>query len=45
MIRRPFVLFPLHEIAPDVVVPGCGTVAELVSGLSDAGLSVVEQGA
>ena len=44
LTRRPFVLFPLHEIAPDVVVPGRGSVADLVSGLSDAGLTIVEQG-
>jgi len=42
MVLRPFVLFPLHEIAPDAVVPGSGPVAELVSGLSDVGLSIAE---
>jgi len=45
MTRRPFVLFPLREIAPDLVVPGRGPVAELVTGLSDADLTLVEQGA
>lgn len=35
--ERAFVLVPLAEIAPDLVVPGQGTVQNLVAGLKDAG--------
>jgi 2-amino-4-hydroxy-6-hydroxymethyldihydropteridine diphosphokinase len=31
--ERPFVLEPLHELAPDLVVPGRGPVAALLAGL------------
>jgi len=31
MHQRAFVLSPLHEIAPDAVIPGIGTVAELLA--------------
>jgi len=34
MHQRAFVLLPLHEIAPDAVVPGIGSVAELVAACS-----------
>jgi 2-amino-4-hydroxy-6-hydroxymethyldihydropteridine diphosphokinase len=38
MAGRPFVLLPLAEIAPDVVVPGKGCVAELAAKLDASGL-------
>jgi len=34
MHQRAFVLLPLHEIAPDSVVPGIGSVAELLAACS-----------
>ena len=38
MTRRPFVLVPLAEIAPDAVVPGKGRVADLAAKLDASGL-------
>ena len=38
MLDRPFVLVPLAEIAPDVVVPGKGRVADLAAKLDASGL-------
>lgn len=35
MHERAFVLYPLQEIAPDLVVPGHGPVAELVKNCAD----------
>jgi 2-amino-4-hydroxy-6-hydroxymethyldihydropteridine diphosphokinase len=34
MAERPFVIAPLAEIAPDVLVPGCGRAADCLAGLS-----------
>ena len=31
MHQRAFVLSPLHEIAPDSVIPGIGSVAEVLA--------------
>lgn len=36
--ERNFVLQPLREIAPDLLIPGLGRVAELAARSSDAGL-------
>lgn len=38
MTKRAFVLVPLAEIAPDVIVPGAGAVAELRERVDDAGV-------
>ncbi|HEU0198516.1 MAG TPA: 2-amino-4-hydroxy-6-hydroxymethyldihydropteridine diphosphokinase [Nevskiaceae bacterium] len=37
--RRPFVLVPLAEIAPDLVIPGVGVVAELAAACDRSELS------
>ncbi|MCU0934024.1 MAG: 2-amino-4-hydroxy-6-hydroxymethyldihydropteridine diphosphokinase, partial [Thiobacillaceae bacterium] len=34
MAARAFVIAPLAEIAPDVLVPGCGRAADCLAGLS-----------
>lgn len=39
--RRSFVLYPLHEIAPRLVIPGKGAVAELLNNVSPEGLEVI----
>lgn len=39
MTRRPFVLLPLAEVAPDAVVPGNGRAAELAARLDTTGLA------
>lgn len=36
--RRSFVLYPLHEIAPDLRIPGRGTLVELLRTVSRDGL-------
>jgi 2-amino-4-hydroxy-6-hydroxymethyldihydropteridine diphosphokinase len=36
--RRPFVLFPLNEIAPDLTLPGIGPLASLLRDLPGDGL-------
>ncbi|WP_426394736.1 2-amino-4-hydroxy-6-hydroxymethyldihydropteridine diphosphokinase [Ralstonia sp. R-29] len=33
--QRAFTLLPLHELAPDLVIPGIGAVAELLPGVAD----------
>jgi 2-amino-4-hydroxy-6-hydroxymethyldihydropteridine diphosphokinase len=38
IVQRNFVLYPLAEVAPDLVVPGCGRVAELASRVESAGI-------
>lgn len=38
MLGRAFVLMPLAEIAPDVVVPGSGRVADLVRNVDTSGM-------
>ena len=38
VVERNFVLYPLAEIAPDLEVPGLGTVAELKSRVTSKGL-------
>jgi 2-amino-4-hydroxy-6-hydroxymethyldihydropteridine diphosphokinase len=35
MLQRAFVLVPLFELAPDVVLPGLGPLADAMSGVSD----------
>lgn len=41
--RRNFVLYPLHEIAPELVVPALGAVAELVAACGSEGLEKLEE--
>ena len=38
MLRRPFVMVPLAEIAPDAVVPGHGRAADLAGRLNASGM-------
>ncbi len=40
--QRAFVLCPLHEIAPELVVPGAGRVSDLVVRVSGQGLRRLE---
>jgi 2-amino-4-hydroxy-6-hydroxymethyldihydropteridine diphosphokinase len=40
--ERNFVLYPLCDIAPDLLIPGLGRVAELKSRVDAAGISVLE---
>jgi 2-amino-4-hydroxy-6-hydroxymethyldihydropteridine diphosphokinase len=35
MHERAFVLAPLAEVAPDLVIPGRGAVASLLAGIAD----------
>lgn len=39
--RRPFVLYPLHDIAPNLVIPGRGALAKLLAKVSAEGLQVI----
>lgn len=39
--RRPFVLYPLYEIAPRLLIPGRGAVCELLTAISRDGLEVL----
>ena len=41
MHERAFVLVPLAEIAPDVVVPGRGRVADLRAAVDDSGIEAI----
>jgi 2-amino-4-hydroxy-6-hydroxymethyldihydropteridine diphosphokinase len=41
MHERAFVLAPLHEIAPDLVVPGRGTVRRLLDAVRDQPVRVI----
>ncbi len=43
MAHRAFVLIPLSEIAPEVVIPGVGRVRDLVKGLSRSSLTVLDR--
>ena len=38
IVQRNFVLYPLSEVAPDLLVPGCGRVAELASRVDPTGI-------
>jgi 2-amino-4-hydroxy-6-hydroxymethyldihydropteridine diphosphokinase len=38
MAERPFVLVPLAEIAPDILVPGCGRAIDCLAGLAMDGI-------
>ena len=40
--ERAFVLYPLHDIAPDLVVPGKGALRELRAGLAGARIALLE---
>lgn len=44
LAEREFVLYPLLEIAPDLVIPGKGSVAELVRNCPRRGLEVIGDG-
>jgi 2-amino-4-hydroxy-6-hydroxymethyldihydropteridine diphosphokinase len=39
--QRNFVLYPLHDIAPELVIPGFGVVRELAQRVGAAGLHVL----
>ncbi|MBT8420301.1 MAG: 2-amino-4-hydroxy-6-hydroxymethyldihydropteridine diphosphokinase [Gammaproteobacteria bacterium] len=41
LFDRAFVLYPLHEIAPDRVVPGRGTVRALLAGVMDQPIEAI----
>ena len=40
--ERAFVLVPLAEIAPSLLIPEVGTVSELLAGVSAAGIEAIE---
>jgi 2-amino-4-hydroxy-6-hydroxymethyldihydropteridine diphosphokinase len=42
LAKRAFVLQPLHEIAPDLVVPGLGSVAHLLEHCDTYGLEIID---
>jgi 2-amino-4-hydroxy-6-hydroxymethyldihydropteridine diphosphokinase len=39
---RNFVLYPLSDIAPTLVIPGCGIIAERLLAVGDAGLRPID---
>nr|VFJ49576.1 MAG: 2-amino-4-hydroxy-6-hydroxymethyldihydropteridinediphosphokinase [Candidatus Kentron sp. FM]VFJ49877.1 MAG: 2-amino-4-hydroxy-6-hydroxymethyldihydropteridinediphosphokinase [Candidatus Kentron sp. FM]VFK16766.1 MAG: 2-amino-4-hydroxy-6-hydroxymethyldihydropteridinediphosphokinase [Candidatus Kentron sp. FM] len=41
--ERAFVLVPLHEIAPDLVIPGYESVKKLLEGVADQRVELLEQ--
>jgi len=43
MHKRAFVLFPLHEIAPEIAIPGHGPVRDLLSGLDPSAVRKLER--
>lgn len=43
MAERPFVIAPLAEIAPDVLVPGCGRAADCLAVLPTEGVERLAQ--
>jgi 2-amino-4-hydroxy-6-hydroxymethyldihydropteridine diphosphokinase len=38
IVQRNFVLYPLRDVAPDLIVPGAGRVADLARAVSDEGI-------
>lgn len=44
LCERAFVLYPLADIAPELDVPGCGPLAELLRGVARDALEMVEEG-
>jgi 2-amino-4-hydroxy-6-hydroxymethyldihydropteridine diphosphokinase len=38
IVKRNFVLYPLSEVAPELVVPGCGPLAALTAAVSAEGI-------
>ena len=42
--QRSFVLYPLYEIAPDIVVPGHGRLSDLLVSVADDGLEKLSSG-
>jgi 2-amino-4-hydroxy-6-hydroxymethyldihydropteridine diphosphokinase len=38
IVERNFVLYPLAEVAPELLVPGCGRIAELLARVNPEGL-------
>lgn len=40
--QRNFVLYPLRDIAPDLIVPGHGRIADLAARVGSAGLALLE---
>ncbi|MBT7950610.1 MAG: 2-amino-4-hydroxy-6-hydroxymethyldihydropteridine diphosphokinase [Gammaproteobacteria bacterium] len=42
MVRRNFVLYPLFEIAPDLNIPGLGSLKNLLTKLDDSDLQKLE---
>jgi 2-amino-4-hydroxy-6-hydroxymethyldihydropteridine diphosphokinase len=38
IVERNFVLYPLAEVAPELPVPGCGRIAELLARVNSEGL-------
>lgn len=43
MHRRAFVLYPLHEIAPDIEIPGHGSIRQLLRGVNPDEVEKLEQ--
>jgi 2-amino-4-hydroxy-6-hydroxymethyldihydropteridine diphosphokinase len=44
MAERAFVLIPLAEIAPDLVIPNLGELSSLIQHLKDVSIARLEQG-
>jgi 2-amino-4-hydroxy-6-hydroxymethyldihydropteridine diphosphokinase len=38
ILQRNFVLFPLYEVAPEIIIPGAGRLADIIRQCSDNGL-------
>jgi 2-amino-4-hydroxy-6-hydroxymethyldihydropteridine diphosphokinase len=43
MTKRNFVLYPLMEIAPALIIPGLGNIEDLIAKLDDSGLQKLDQ--